>query len=140
MEPLRPWLVPFLLPEHCFDQFFLRLQLLDGAGGASGGDFGAFRGVLSGILRCLYALWGRPPCWLRAGIVTGRRHLGFGRGKGSAAIFVLTLRRHRRHLCFGCGGSVIFREFEEFWAEFEEFLGILGSHYHPFVLSPQFRV
>ncbi|XP_031953581.1 mannose-P-dolichol utilization defect 1 protein isoform X2 [Corvus moneduloides] len=29
MEPLRPWLVPFLLPEHCFDQFFLRLQLLD---------------------------------------------------------------------------------------------------------------
>nr|XP_021405405.1 mannose-P-dolichol utilization defect 1 protein [Lonchura striata domestica] len=28
MEPLRPWLVPFLLPEHCFDQFFLRLQLL----------------------------------------------------------------------------------------------------------------
>lgn len=108
MEPLRPWLVPFLLPEHCFDQFFLRLQLLDGAGGASGSDFGAFRGVLSGILRCLYALWGRPPCWLRAGIVTGRRHLGFGRGKGSAAIFVLTLRRRRRHLCFGCGG---FRNF-----------------------------
>ncbi|CAN8177291.1 unnamed protein product [Coccothraustes coccothraustes] len=29
MEPLRPWLVPFLLPEHCFDQFFLRFQLLD---------------------------------------------------------------------------------------------------------------
>uniref|UniRef100_A0A674HUV8 Solute carrier family 66 member 3 n=2 Tax=root TaxID=1 RepID=A0A674HUV8_TAEGU len=28
MEPLRPWLVPFLLPEHCFDQFFLRFQLL----------------------------------------------------------------------------------------------------------------
>ncbi|XP_014749377.1 PREDICTED: mannose-P-dolichol utilization defect 1 protein [Sturnus vulgaris] len=29
MEPLRPLLVPFLLPEHCFDQFFLRFQLLD---------------------------------------------------------------------------------------------------------------
>ncbi|XP_041275586.1 mannose-P-dolichol utilization defect 1 protein [Onychostruthus taczanowskii] len=29
MEPLRPWLVPFLLPERCFDQFFLRFQLLD---------------------------------------------------------------------------------------------------------------
>ncbi|XP_071276202.1 mannose-P-dolichol utilization defect 1 protein [Agelaius tricolor] len=29
MEPLRPWLVPFLLPEHCFDRFFLRFQLLD---------------------------------------------------------------------------------------------------------------
>uniref|UniRef100_A0A8C3UVY2 Uncharacterized protein n=1 Tax=Catharus ustulatus TaxID=91951 RepID=A0A8C3UVY2_CATUS len=27
--PLRPLLVPFLLPEHCFDQFFLRFQLLD---------------------------------------------------------------------------------------------------------------
>uniref|UniRef100_A0A8C5NPM2 Uncharacterized protein n=1 Tax=Junco hyemalis TaxID=40217 RepID=A0A8C5NPM2_JUNHY len=30
MEPLRPWLVPFLLPEHCFDRFFLHFQLLDG--------------------------------------------------------------------------------------------------------------
>ncbi|KAM3654675.1 mannose-P-dolichol utilization defect 1 protein isoform 1-T1 [Ammospiza maritima maritima] len=29
MEPLRPWLVPFLLPEHCFDRFFLHFQLLD---------------------------------------------------------------------------------------------------------------
>ncbi|TRZ14624.1 hypothetical protein HGM15179_012506 [Zosterops borbonicus] len=29
MEPLRPLLVPFLLPERCFDQFFLRFQLLD---------------------------------------------------------------------------------------------------------------
>ncbi|XP_062368179.1 mannose-P-dolichol utilization defect 1 protein isoform X1 [Cinclus cinclus] len=29
MELLRPWLVPFLLPDHCFDQFFLRFQLLD---------------------------------------------------------------------------------------------------------------
>uniref|UniRef100_A0A8C3QKS6 Uncharacterized protein n=1 Tax=Cyanoderma ruficeps TaxID=181631 RepID=A0A8C3QKS6_9PASS len=29
MEPLRPLLVPFLLPEHCFDKFFLRFQLLD---------------------------------------------------------------------------------------------------------------
>lgn len=92
MEPLRPWLVPFLLPEHCFDQFFLRFHLLDGAGGAAGGDFGAFRAVLRGILRRLSALWGRPPFCLRAGVLREtppfsfwardkrqRRHFGFGR-------------------------------------------------------------
>lgn len=28
MDPLRPLLVPFLLPERCFDQFFLRWELL----------------------------------------------------------------------------------------------------------------
>ncbi|XP_050179239.1 mannose-P-dolichol utilization defect 1 protein [Myiozetetes cayanensis] len=29
MEPLRPLLVPFLLPERCFDEFFLRFHLLN---------------------------------------------------------------------------------------------------------------
>lgn len=69
MEPLRPLLVPFLLPERCFDQFFLRLQLLDGAGGGSGSDFGLFRGFSSAILGRLSALFG------------GGRHFGSGRGE-----------------------------------------------------------
>lgn len=84
MEPLRPWLVPFLLPEHCFDQFFLRFQLLDGAGGASGGGVGAFRGFSGGFERDFGAplkAVGAAAILVTGGSCEGRRHLGFGRGK-----------------------------------------------------------
>lgn len=105
MEPLRPLLVPFLLPERCFDQFFLRFQLLDGTGETAGSGFGASRGFPGGFEGDLGATFSdvgaaammvtggsadrAPPSWLRARVLSGRRHFCFGRGKTmGAAIFV----------------------------------------------------
>uniref|UniRef100_A0A8U8B763 Uncharacterized protein n=1 Tax=Geospiza parvula TaxID=87175 RepID=A0A8U8B763_GEOPR len=70
MEPLRPWLVPFLLPEHCFDRFFLRFQLLDvpclkillskvlGYGIVAGSILGEILGGSEGILGLFWDFWG----------------------------------------------------------------------------------
>lgn len=63
MEALRGWLVPLLLPERCFDELFLRLHLLHGAGRGRGRWWAEGGGAR-----------GRPPAAIKDG-----RHLAGGR-------------------------------------------------------------